>query len=152
MKNLTILLLVPLCSIFLANTCNAGLSLPGHVFQLEDIDEAQEEAKGWDQPIAFVYTDLDCGCSLAESASYDAFRELRSDMTIVYACSKNEWSNLPAIVKKALKTSESGQFIPKTIIVDTEVTRVLAIIPYIRDPAKRLLALEKSIEAITKND
>ena len=152
MKDLTILLLVSLCTISPANICSAGLSLPGYVFHLEDVVEAQEEAKGWDQPIAFVYTDLDCGCSLAESASYDAFRELRSDMTIVYACSKNEWSNLPAIVKKALKTSESGKYIPKTVIVDSQITRVLAIVPYIRDPVERLLVLEETIEAVTEND
>lgn len=152
MKGLRFLLLVLLGSVFLSNICNAGLSLPGHVFQLEDIDEAQEEAKGWGQPIAIVYTDLDCGCSLAESATYDAFRELRSDMTLVYACSKNEWSKLPAIVKKALKTSESGKYIPKTVIVDAQITKVLAIVPYISDPAKRLLALEETIEAVTEND
>ena len=152
MKSLTISLLVIFCSFFLATIGNAGLSLPGHVYELEDIDEAVEEAKGWGQPIAFVYTDLDCGCSLAESASYDAFRELRSEMTIVYACSKNEWSNLPGIVKKALKTSESGKYIPKTVIVDTKITRVLAIVPYIRDPANRLLKLEETVEMVAEND
>ena len=137
---------VIVCSLFLATVCSAGLSLPGHVYQLEDIEEAIEEARGWSQPIAFVYTDLDCGCSLAESASYDAFRELKSDMTIVYACSKNEWPELPAIVRTALKTSESGQYIPITVIVDAQITEVLARGPYIRDPAKRILTLEETIE------
>ena len=143
---------VIICSLFLAAVCNAGLALPGHVYQLEDIDEAIEEAKGWTQPIAFVYTDLDCGCSLAESASYDAFRELKSDMTIVYACSKNEWSELPSIVRKALNTPESGQYIPITVIVDAQITKVLAIVPYIRDPAKRILALEETIETASGNE
>jgi hypothetical protein len=152
MKNLTISLSMLVCCLFLASIGNAALSLPGHVYQLDDIDEAIEEAKAWDQPIAFVYTDLDCGCSLAESASYDAFRELRSDMTIVYACSKNEWSALPDIVKKALNTRDSGQYIPKTVIVDAQLTRVLAIVPYIRDPAQRILVLEETIEAAAEDD
>jgi hypothetical protein len=152
MKNLTIALSMFAYCLFLASIGSAALSLPRHVFQLDDIDVASEEANAWGQPIAFVYTDLDCGCSLAESASYDAFRELRSDMTIVYACSKNEWSALPDIVKKALNARDSGQYIPKTVIVDAKITRVLAIVPYIRDPAKRILALEETIETAAEND
>lgn len=152
LRILTLSLPAIISSLFLAAVCSAGLSLPGHVHQLEDIEEAVEEAKGWSQPIAFVYTDLDCGCSLAESASYDAFRELKRDMTIVYACSKNEWSRLPAIVREALKTPESGRYIPKTVIVDARITRVLAVVPYIRDPAKRILALEETIETAAGSD
>jgi len=152
LPSLTLSLLLIACSLFSATVGNAALSLPGHVYQMEDIDEAIDEAKGWAQPIAFVYTDLDCGCSLAESATYDAFRVLRSDMTIVYACSKNEWSTLPAVVKKALKTAESGRYIPKTVIVSTDMTRVLAIVPYIRNPDERLLVLEETIGIAAEND
>ena len=123
----------------------AGLPLPGYVYELVDIAEAQDEARQWGQLIAVVWTDLDCGCRLAESATYDTFRELHDDMTIVYACSESDWKQLPSIVKQALRLTESGNYIPKTVIVDADMSKVIAIVPYIRDPEERVSRLEQTI-------
>jgi len=130
----------------------AGLPLPGNVYELEDIDEAQDEAKKWGQVIAFVWTDLNCGCSLAESATYDTFREFRDDITLVYACSETEWNQLPGVVKRAINSSESGKYIPITIIVDEDISRVIAIIPYIRNPQERISVLEQAVKTINEDE
>ena len=130
----------------------AGLPLPGYVYELVDIAEAQDDARQWGQLIAIIWTDLDCGCRLAESATYDAFRELHDDMTIVYACSKTDWKQLPTVVRKALRSTESGKYIPKTVIVDAGMSKVVAIVQNIRNPEERVSELEQTIINTKENE
>ena len=77
---------------------------------------------------------------------YDAFRELKDDMTLVHASSAQGWERIPRVVRKALNSKEAGQYIPVTVVVNSSVTRVIAVIPYVRDPGERVSRLEKAIE------
>lgn len=128
----------------------AGLALPHYVYAAEDLPEAIETARGREEPLAFVYTDRDTGCNLASSATADAFRAFKDDAVVVYACSlrsSGDWKLIPEPVREALRSPAAGRYIPKAVVTDPEGRRVLAVVPYVRDPSARVEALERAIEA-----
>ena len=132
----------------------AEFSIPHYVYGIDGIDQAKRMAIMYGHPIAFVYTNKDTSCGLAASASIDAFKELRKVATIIYACSgkeQNDWIHIPKIVKQAINSPDSGRFIPKTIIVDSDLSKVILMIPYERSPEKRISLLKKAVEQL-KNE
>ena len=122
-----------------ASPSYAGFSLPSHVYTVDQIEEAKDIAQATAKALTFVYTNKDTKCGLATSASLDAFKVLQKETIIIYACSGDDqtWSQIPSLVRRAINSSQSGKYIPKTIIVDSKITKVIAIIPYTKDPNKR---------------
>lgn len=133
------LLIGAIFSMITASPSYAGFSIPSHVYTVDQLEEAKETANATAKALAFVYTNKDTKCGLATSASLDAFKELQKETIIIYACSGNDqtWSQIPSLVKRAINSPQSGKYIPKTVIVDSEITKVIAIIPYTRDPNGR---------------
>lgn len=72
----------------------------------------------------------------------DAFRYLEGRTVIVYA-GNGDWGKIPPIVQRAPKSEEAGTFIPKTVIVNPEMSKVLSIVPYIRNAKERKQALQQ---------
>ena len=122
-----------------ASPSYAGFSLPSNVYTVDQLEEAKDIAQATTKALTFVYTNKDTKCGLATSASLDAFKELQKETIIIYACSGDDqtWSQIPSLVRRAINSSQSGKYIPKTIIVDSKITKVIAIIPYTKDPNKR---------------
>ncbi len=131
----------------------AAFKLPSSVFRIDQLGEAQDKAKSTNAPIVFLYTDEDTTCGLATAASLDALQEFKDDCVVVYAASgkgKESWAKIPGIVRSAIKSSEAGRFIPKCIIVNPEVTRVISIVPYTRDSRERKELLRRVHSAVSR--
>ena len=133
------LLIGAIFSMITASPSYAEFSIPSHVYTVDQIEEAKDIAKATAKALTFVYTNKDTKCGLATSASLDAFKELQKETIIIYACSGNDQtrSQIHSLVRRAINSPQSGQYIPKTVIVDSKITKVIAIIPYTRDPNRR---------------
>ena len=140
-----------LCFIFILSTLTqvqAGFRLPVGVYRIAELEEAQERAKTWKKPISFIYSDDDGSCPLTDAASLDAIKNLKYRTVVVYADVGSDWDALPGPVQTALRSSESGRFIPKTVIIDPDFRRVIAIIPYSRDNRERSKLFREALRRI----
>ena len=67
---------------------------------------------------------------------------------VVYVCTKTDSDLLPDVVKTAFRTPESGKYIPKTAVVDAELTEVIAIVPYAGEESERKKLFAEAIKKI----
>jgi hypothetical protein len=111
---------------------------------MDKLPEAQAEAKSRKVALTFVMSDPKTTCPLCAEASGDAMKTLKPKCVIVFVNSKvtEDWKQVPEIAQKALRSPESGQYIPKTVVLDAELTKVIDIIPYARDNERGKLLKE----------
>ena len=64
----------------------------------------------------------------------DTFRKCS---IVVYVNCKTESGALPEVVKEGLHSEDAGRFIPKTVVVDPEISEVIAVVPYARGDSER---------------
>lgn len=127
---------------------SAGFSIPDDAYGMSELENALENARedGW--ALAFVLSDQNTTCGLATRASLAAFQELGEDCIIVYIHSPDtRWEDLPEIVHKGLTSKESGRYIPKTVITNAEMNRIIDIVPYDRGQAY-IDRLKQAVERI----
>jgi len=114
----------------------AGFSIPDDAYRMSELDNAIEEAREDNWPMAFVLTDENTTCSLASNASEVIFNILSEDCIIVYVLTSNaEVEDLPKIVQKGMSSKETGKYYPITVIVNSKMNRIIDIVPYNRGQA-----------------
>ncbi len=137
---------VCLC-LLIAVGARADFRMPENVYRMDRVEEAKTAAKLNGRAITIIFTREKTSCSLCKTASLKAAATLGVKSVVVYANADNEWSKLPAAAQNALNSPEAGRFVPKVIIIDPEMTRVFAIVPYadseeydrlLRDALKKL--------------
>jgi hypothetical protein len=132
----------------MAATACADLALPKSVYRIQQLEDAQSEARKKNRPLCFLYTDVYSKCGLAVAAANDVIDALKSRTVIVYVSSSSEGRFLPPVVDTARKSPESGEFIPKTFIVDADLRETIAIVPYASE-RERKVRLTKAKTAIS---
>jgi hypothetical protein len=73
---------------------------------------------------------------------------------IVYALSRDSkysWRRLPTIVQSALNSPEAGRYIPVAVVVNSGITEVLTIIPYVAGYEERAERLHKVNAKISRH-
>jgi len=131
MKRYSSVLMVLLVLMFSVSLALAAFDIPGHVYRIDQLQQAKDEAKADDKQIVFLYSNEGTDCSLASKASISIMERFRHSAVIVYI-GKERWAKVPRIVREAIKSTEAGRFIPKTVIVNSGITEVVSIIPYKR--------------------
>ncbi len=131
MKRYSIILMVLLVLTLSASFASATFDIPSHVYRVDQLQQAKEEAQTDDKQIVFLYSDEHTKCSLASRASIRIMQRFKLSAVIVYIC-KDGWAKVPRIVREAIKSPEAGKFIPKTVVVDSSITEVVSIVPYER--------------------
>lgn len=116
-------------SILITTLAQADFKMPENVFRMDQIEKAKAEAKSTSRAIAIVFTHEKTTCGLCQVASLKAARMLGEKAVVVYANSDSEWGKLPDTVQNALRSPESGPYVPKVVILDVHFKRVFAIIP-----------------------
>jgi hypothetical protein len=119
-------------TLLLAAPAWAGFEFGKQVYRMDRLDAALAEARTKGEAVTFIYTTESTTCGLCQHASLTAADQFRKQGVVVYARSAEDFQALPALVKTALKSPEAGKFIPKTIVVNPEVSEVLAVVPYAR--------------------
>jgi hypothetical protein len=131
MKGYSIVLMVLLVLTLSASLASAAFDVPSHVYRIDQLQQAKEEARADDKQIVFLYSNEHTTCSLASGASISIMQRFKRNAVIVYIC-KEVWAKVPRIVREAIKSPEAGKFIPKTVVVDSGIMEVISIIPYER--------------------
>jgi hypothetical protein len=144
-------LIVLFGTLLIVSSAFAAFMVPDYVYRIDQLKEAQASAKDNGMVITFLYSNENTSCGLATAASLDVIRGLKQRSVIIYVNSKNgnDWKKVPAIVRRALKSSEAGRFIPKTVIVNAEMDKVIFIVPYAGQPERNKL-LKEAIEKISE--
>ncbi len=151
MKELFYRSLIFLGIFLIVSSTFAAFTVPCYVYRIDQLKEAQASAKNNGMVLTFLYSNENTSCSLATAASTDVIQELKQRSVIIYVNSKNgnDWEKVPAIVRRALISSEAGRFIPKTVIVNAEMDKVIFIIPYAAQPERNKL-LKEAIKKISE--
>jgi hypothetical protein len=132
-----------------ASFASAKFSIPNHVYSVAQLANALSIAKNSNKPLTFIYSDKNTDCSLATAASQDIFKNMQNQSIIIYA-ERNDWNSLPDIVKTGINAAESGNYIPKTVIVDSTLNRIICIIPY-AEAKKRRQLIKQAQKLISSN-
>ncbi len=137
--------------IFLAVLATAGapggFKVPMSVYRVDELDKAKTAAQERGKPIALLYSDEHSGCGICVRSSLKIMDELKSRCVLVYIYAHAHLTGLPAPVIQALTAPEGGQTIPKTIVMDSQLEKVLLFIPYAKDEALDE-ALKKAMKAL----
>lgn len=130
MKNHVASTLAALLLTFLSSSAvSAKFALPDYVYTASQLKEAQEKAKSSRQPLTFVGSNKNTTCPLTTAASEDVFAGLKDYSTVVYV-EQGDLDSLPAPVSNALDSEDAGQHIPKTAVLNADMDKVIAILPY----------------------
>ena len=78
---------------------------------------------------------------MASSASKALFAGLNEYSVVVYV-ERRDWSKIPSIVQRGFSSSEAGEYIPKTVIVNTSFDEIFHIVPYARGDEMQMLIEE----------
>ena len=136
--------------IFIVSTALAGFPLKSGVYRINQLDTAKAEALSRNKAIAFIYSDENTTCPLCAGASIDAINYLSDVCEIVYVDKNTDWEKLPELVRQAINSPAAGRFIPKTIIVDAQIEKVIAIAPYVKTEERKEL-LDGVKDQISRN-
>lgn len=131
MKMPSIVLPILFSLTFSASLASAAFDIPSYVYDIEQLQQAKNEAKVGNRQIVFLYSNKNTDCPLASRASIGIIQRFKDSAVIVYI-GRGGWAKVPRIVKEAINSPEAGRFIPKTVVVDTEIRQVVSIIPYKR--------------------
>lgn len=126
------------CLALLSSAALAEFKVPSNVHSAEELEQAKTEAKQKGKPIAFLYSDDSTTCGLCTEASLSTLKEFRNKAVIVYVDTKKQNLNLlPKNVQASFSSPESGRYIPKFTIFNSELTSLIATVPYTRDLSAR---------------
>lgn len=127
----------------------AGFDLPKKVYKASQFEQAKTAATAAGKPISVILSDTGTTCPLACNASLVMINSLDRKTVIVYANPRDGLDALPALVREALSKPEAGTFIPRTVVVDADVSKVICIVPY-GEPEALQDSLNKARKAILK--
>ncbi len=115
-------------------------------YLIDELAQARRQAREEGKPLTFVYTDPETSCGLARGMLAEVRRNLGGRSVLVFADARDseDRDKLPRLVRSAFQRPESGRFIPKTVVVDGAISRVLAHVPYSRAAVARTQALENA--------
>lgn len=124
-------MLVLFASFCLTSTCIGAFDIPPGVYRIDQLEQAAKDAASHNKQIVFLYSDEKTTCPLCARASTAIMDKFKLNSVIVYF-DKGGWQKVPRVVKEAINSPASGKYIPKTIVVNTDMTEVVSIIPYVR--------------------
>lgn len=140
--------IICIAAITLALGAQAGFKVPKDVHRGDALKTALTEAKAGNKPVTILYSDEKSTCSLCSNASEEVLKDLKQKTVLVYV-EHADWKSLPRPVQEAINAAELGKFIPKTVVMDSDAAKVIAYVPYSRDPQtlnKSLKEARKQIE------
>lgn len=124
--------LTALLALALNSPAVAGFEVEKSVYRMDRVEAAQSEAKSEGELITFMFSDENTTCSLCSGSSLAMMDSLGKKSVVIYVDAKKDWKKLPRLVQTALSKPEAGKYIPKSVVVDADISKVIAIVPYAR--------------------
>jgi hypothetical protein len=132
--------LVPLAlALLLPSLALAGFEVPDYVYRLDQLARAKAEAASRKQPLTFVLSNENTTCPKARAATLQAFNELKDGTVIVFL---SESRGAPRLVLEALSSPAAGRFIPKTVVTDSALKKLICVVPYAEESERGQLFRE----------
>lgn len=122
------------------------------VYRMDRLEAAVAEAKAEGKPLTFLYTDENTTCPKCEASSLALIDSLHKRTVMLFVATEaKDWSKVPKAVREGMRKPESGNFIPKAVVVDPGLTNLIAVIPYALgdEQDRRLKDARKKIAAAT---
>jgi hypothetical protein len=126
----------------------AKFELPDHVYPAILWKIAQEQAKSGKKALAFVGTDKETTCPIATAASLEVFNGLKDSSAVVYV-EQGELDSLPKIASEALNSEAAGKYIPKTVVVSADASKLILVFPD-APPEQRAEKIKEALGEIAK--
>ena len=123
----------------------AGFKLPRRSYTIDQLEEAKEKSETTGKPIAFLYSNKNTTCPLAEDASTAMIKALKLRTIIVYL---EDWNAAPENVKQALK--KRGKYIPRIVVFNSKVDEELGLVTYTEVKTKGRKAFKDLLKKIRK--
>lgn len=127
----------------------AASGLPDHAFRSSQLSRAVEQARRQDKALAFLLTDEHTSCQLCRDASQDAVSTLSHHAVLVFV-DRESVNGLPGRVRRALSSAQAGQLMPKVVVTDIRMRRIIAIVPFARQPRRRQL-LTRAVQQMERH-
>ncbi len=128
-----------------------GFTIPEDAYRMSEIDDALQEAKSEGWAVSFVLAHEKTSCPIGTKASTDAITKLEEESIIVYVNAfNNEIAKCPKIIRKAFESKKAGRTLPISVIADSEIKKIIDIVPYHDDNEKYLDNLRKARKKITE--
>jgi hypothetical protein len=150
-----VLCIVPalLFTLIFSTVALAKFDLPDFVYTVSQLKKAQETAKAHKKPLAFVGTDKESTCALTTAASKEVFQALKDSSIVVYVTFE-DLDKIPQLATTALDSPAAGEYIPKTVVLDWNASKMVYMLPYFDSPQRqdRIQAMHKAISAFVQNN
>lgn len=128
-----------LCLVLLTAAAEAGFQPRRGEFTGETIQEALRTAEREGNKLIVIFTNPKTTCGLARSMFDAVYSEFRSRGTLLFLdTSAGDLAKAPASIQQALRATEAGRFIPKTVVMTPDASQVVAYIPYSRERNERV--------------
>ena len=118
----------------LSSAAFADFEVPKSIHSASELDQALAEARAKKKPVTIILSDKATTCGLCSSASTQIIKEFKPKSVMLYVES-GEVSKLPEAARTALHAADSGTFIPKTVVMNSDLTAAIAYVPYAREGA-----------------
>lgn len=125
----------------------ASFKLPKSVYRISQMASAQKEAKEKNKAITILYSDENVGCPIQSRASEENMEAFDNRSILVYAYWKDDWDALPSQARDAINAL-AVKAIPVAIVMDNELQRVIATVPY-RSEDDRKQAMKEARRALS---
>lgn len=129
MKKINIVLMTLSVLTFSLSLSSEAFDIPKHVYSIDQLQQAKDQAKADKKQIVFVFSDERTNCVASSKASIGMMQRFKKNSVVVYF-GKEKWAKAPQIVREAINSPEAGVIIPITVVVDTSITKVVSLIPY----------------------
>ncbi len=126
----------------------AAFPIPSGVYTISNLDKACQKALEENKPLTFLYSDQDTTCPLCTTASNDILYTLDKMSIIVYV-TQSDWCAVPPLVQNAIISPAAGKYIPKTVIVNPQIDKIVYIIPYQRQ--NRIILINEAKDKISES-
>ncbi len=129
---------------------NAGPGFGKSVMRMNELEQAQQEARSKGKAMTFLYTEENSTCPLCEKANWEVVNGMKARTVVVYMANGKEFTLAPAIVQQGLLSDRAGKYIPQTVVVDPEYKEIIAIIPYDTSAAEMKASVSRAKKSISK--
>jgi hypothetical protein len=129
MKKYNIVLMTLWVLTFFVSLPSAAFDIPKYVYRIDQLQQAKDKAKADKKQIVFLFSDERTSCLPSSKASIGIMQRFKNNAVIIYF-GKENWAKAPQIVRDAINSPAAGSIIPIAIVVDTNIKKVVSIIPY----------------------
>jgi hypothetical protein len=125
----------------------ASFVIPGDVYRLSQLKEAQYAARSKRKPITVILSTKQSDCPLLDEATKEYFAFFCRRTVVLYV-DTSEAQSFPGPFHAAFQSPEAGKITPRVVIFDAAFSEVLAYVPYLYEKEARAQLYRSALEEV----